>query len=168
MKMRQPVYDCCAADRERARLPQVELTGTAASLEILWFNASYLGTWMGCGPVGDSMVWRKCLARRRPCGNRRAAGDGLRSGPGDADPNDGPAARFAAEAARYEVVMNRLFVASRLACERLHSGPGDPEPNDIPKFGAALLEILWFGATRRSARNPCRSTACVRSAAQPS
>ena len=36
------------------------------------------------------MVWRKCLARRRPCGSRRAAGDGLRSGPGDSDPNDIP------------------------------------------------------------------------------
>jgi hypothetical protein len=43
--------------------------------------------------------------------------------------------------------MNRLFVASRLACERLRSGPGDPEPNDIPKFGADLLEILWFNAS---------------------
>ena len=31
----------------------------------------------------------------------RLACEGLRSGPGDSDPNDGPTARFAAEAARY-------------------------------------------------------------------
>ena len=55
------------------------------------------------------MVWRKYLARRRPCGSRRAAGDGLRSGPGDSDPNDGPAARFAAEAARYGIGGERCF-----------------------------------------------------------
>ena len=78
------------------------------------------------------MVWCKSLARRRPCGSRRAAGDGLRSGPGDPDPNDGPAARFAAEAARYAIVVNGLFVASRLACEGPRSGPGDSDPNGDP------------------------------------
>ena len=65
------------------------------------------------GLVEDSMVWCKSLTRRLPCGSWRAAGDGLRSGPGDSDPNDGPAARFAAEAARYGIVVNGLFVASR-------------------------------------------------------
>ena len=36
------------------------------------------------------MVRRKSLTRRLPCGSWRAAGDGLRSGPGDPDPNGDP------------------------------------------------------------------------------
>ena len=55
-------------------------------LEILWFGTS------------------RCSS-----GSRRAAGDGLRSGPGDPEPNDGPAARFAAEAARYETGAEPAF-----------------------------------------------------------
>jgi hypothetical protein len=54
------------------------------------------------------------VANRRTrwsCGTafRRAACDGLRSGPVDPDPNDGPAARFAAEAARYGDRGERAF-----------------------------------------------------------
>ena len=57
------------------------------------------------------MVRRTLRVSRGPCSEPAC------SGTGDSDPNDGPAARFAAHrgagrAARYGIVVNRLFVAS--------------------------------------------------------
>ena len=75
----------------------------------------------------------------------RLACDGLRSGPGDTEPNDGPAARFAAEAARYGIMVNAAFVASRLACDGLRSGPGDSEPNDGPAARFAAEAARYDG-----------------------
>jgi hypothetical protein len=105
------------------------------------------------------MVWRKCLARRRPCGSRRAAGDGPRSGPGDPDPIDGFAARFAADrgagrAARYGDRGERAFRSEQaLPAMGRAAAPGDPDPNEIPRFAANSLK-LWFGIPTKPAKGP--------------
>ena len=100
------------------------------------------------------MVWRKCLARRRPCGSRRAAGDGMRSGPGDSDPDDGPAARFAAEAARYDQELWRISALrseQALPAMGCAAAPAILIQTTVPKFAADSLE-LWFGAPTKPAK----------------
>ena len=63
----------------------------------------------------------------------RLACEGLRSGPGDSDPNDGPTARFAAEAARYgnrgEPALRSEQALPAMGCA---AARGNSEPNDGP------------------------------------
>ena len=94
-----------------------------------------------CDPTARSLMhrvawfaaWRQLLHDLRNTtdlvASRRAAGDGLRSGPGDSELNGGPAARFAAEAARYG---DGGEPALRSEQVYLRSSPGDSKNPPTP------------------------------------
>ena len=97
---------------------------TSDSLEILWFGAST------CGSRAPAI--------------RRAACDRLRSGSGDSDLNDGPAARFAAEAARYD---QELWRTSALRSEQALPAMGCAAAPAI-LIRTAILRLASPGAPR--------------------
>ena len=68
------------------------------------------------------------IARKRYSYKGFGRSDGLRSGPGDSDPNDGPAARFAADrgagrAARYGIGGERCFRSEQASLRRAAQRP---------------------------------------------
>ena len=95
------------------------------------------------------MVRRKSLTRRLPCGSRRAAGDGLRSGPGDPDPNGDP------DGSHRRVHPDRRTAGSHsVSCASYHRLVGAMVRHPDEACEPAVPQThrsAWFAAWRRNA-----------------